>query len=336
VAVLVKPGVTLFVISGSFISLTILMRRPGETFLDRKFLTFFLILILPTLSYYIYGAFFADFLKEKAHTSFIPALLLKPFFYKEWIDMVGGILRFPVLFAGLAGALMFRQPSGRSLSWGMLLGFLFFGLVFNFGVHTHDYYNVQIIPIIAFCLGPLADSVVRGIDRNRSKFPSYIGYAILLAAILLNLRFVRWMNKPKADYSELLTSFQTIGQTIDHSTKTIVLSPKLSFAMKYYGWFAGKQWPELWLIWEEKLFTSRTPNISSNTFVKSFTTAPGDAKRRFQQKYLPYQPDYFIVANFEEYESQPDLKEFLESNFSRISFTQHYLIFDLRKPTGVS
>ena len=47
--------------------------------------------------------------------------------------------------------------------WG---GYFLFGLVFTYHIHTHGYYSLQFVPIVALSLGPLWDLVEGYIGRG--------------------------------------------------------------------------------------------------------------------------------------------------------------------------
>ena len=57
---------------------------------------------------------------------------------------------------------------------------------------------------------------------------------------------------------------------------------------------------------------------------------------RTNGKYIKYTPDYFIITDFDEYNKQMDLKDFLTSNFPTLAQTNEYLIYDLRKMSSLN
>ena len=55
---------------------------------------------------------------------------------------------------------------------------------------------------------------------------------------------------------------------------------------------------------------------------------------RTHGKYIKYTPDFFIITELREFEEQPDLRDFLSTNFPVIARTEDYIIFDMRKMSG--
>ena len=56
-----------------------------------------------------------------------------------------------------------------------------------------------------------------------------------------------------------------------------------------------------------------------------------EAENIFKSEYSSMQPDFFIVTDFEQFQQQPGLKEFLEKNYQQLANHQTYLIFDLKR-----
>ena len=118
------------------------------------------------------------------------------------------------------------------------------------------------------------------------------------------------------DFKQDVKLAEEIGRLVEHSTRTLLLSPYGGRALKYHGQFSGDAWPTLGDINAEKLVGM--PQLS--------------IEARFNELNNNLQADYFIITNFEEFEAQENLKEYLTTKFpSRIKKDDDYLIFDLRK-----
>ncbi len=81
----------------------------------------------------------------------------------------------------------------------------------------------------------------------------------------------------------------------------------------YHGQFCSIGWPSKSALHAHKLSGRRR------------TTA----LERFNSKYTRHSPQYFIVADLEEFARQRDLKELLTTRFAVIAESDTYLIFDL-------
>lgn len=108
---------------------------------------------------------------------------------------------------------------------------------------------------------------------------------------------------------------QEIGESVGHSTKTVLLTSASGRALKYHGELAGQQWPTTF-----RLYGYRLAGLPQLT-----------AEERFNEHYLEYSPEYFIVTAFRDFEEQADLKSFLTSKFPIAAQSDDYLIFDLRE-----
>ena len=62
---------------------------------------------------------------------------------------------------GLIGILLTDKGILRGLLLGLWLGYLFFCLLFTYHIHTHDYYHLILIPVIAMSLAPIGSAVFR-------------------------------------------------------------------------------------------------------------------------------------------------------------------------------
>jgi 4-amino-4-deoxy-L-arabinose transferase-like glycosyltransferase len=114
--------------------------------------------VLPGAAYPIYGLWIAGFLSQQFGGRFIPSLFLSPSYYLGWIGMLNLVTGPVALTLGLLGLFFFEKEKLRFLL-GLWAGYALFGMYFNYHISTHDYYSLPLIPIVALCLAPLADSL---------------------------------------------------------------------------------------------------------------------------------------------------------------------------------
>ena len=327
-ALLIKP-VAAFLILGAFISLALSREHLKKIIFNRSCWLFCLITVAPAAVYYLYQIAGGGALSGVAQKSILPGLLVHLFYYKGWLYQLERVVGFPFFIASLIGTLMFKNREGRFMAWGLWLGYLCFGLVFTWPFTTHAYYHIVAIPIIALCLGPLFEIIMKCLRRQSSWFvrPAFLGILIFIIAITL---------KPvigsiqRSDYLKKAAVFKEIGETVRHSTKTVFLTPHEGEPLMYHGWLGGKKWPGSWAFRIEKF-----GYIKMTDFQELNRQANVQAvKRRFEEDFKSDKPEYFIVTNFKEFEQQPDLKAFLATNFDKLAETEHYLIFDLKSEKG--
>jgi hypothetical protein len=189
-----------------------------------------------------------------------------------------------------------------------------FCLAFSYNVATHDYYQLQLIPIAALGIAPLvarlfnlAGSVWQNVPL-RLAATAMFGVALALVAS----RAVSRANSP-LQASEPAVAAE-IGAFVNHSTRTIYLASDYGVPLEYHGRLSGAAWPiAADLEWEQLV-----------------GVAPAAAEDRFRTWYATNSPEYFIVADPLELARQPDLEQFLTRHFPLVAHTAAYSIFDLR------
>jgi hypothetical protein len=311
-AMFIKP-VCMFPIFGAFLSLAIYRRGLMRSVVSLNFLTFAVVSLLPAFIYNFYGLFIAGFLKGQVQGSFLPHLLLNWFFWKSWLVKIGMVVGFPALILALLGVPMFHERLPRALMIGLWSGYFVFGLVFNYHIHTHDYYQLQFIPIVALSLGPVCAVVVNRLTQVCVQWYWRVAvWGILVVALILNIGYAEG-KLASPDSERQVRVAQEIGESVNHSTKTVFLSHAYGKPLKYYGELCGLNWPASGDFRSDKL--RGLPEL--------------DAEERFNTKYLTHSPEYFIVTQFQEFEKQPDLRNFLTSKFPIIAQSDDYLIFNL-------
>jgi hypothetical protein len=313
---LIKP-VAIFVLAAVFVALQ--LGRGGVRSLARSSSVGVLaVSILPSLLFYGYGMLVSSPLQAYAGSSFLPALVANRFFWRGWLTYVDDVIGFPILIIALVGLLASSRGFSRRLLVGLWIGYVGFCIVLSYRIATHDYYHLQLVPIVALSIAPVAAVLVerllagRGTGRIglQTAAVGILGLALLTSAMATRARLVARSgleNRPRIAAD--------IGRYVAHSTNTVYLSSDYGLSLEYHGELAGRPWPL----------------VSDLEFERLAGTTPLDAERRFHAEFAAYSPDYFIVADPEEFERQPDLKRFLMANFRTVVANDDYAIFDLRR-----
>lgn len=312
-AILVKP-VCLFLILAAFLAGEAARRGPRRAVSGRAFLTFAGVALAPGLAYYLAGVLGGGFLRSQAASSFVPQLWLQSEYWQFWLKHIHATVGFAPLMGGLAGVLLLPAGPGRGFLLGLWAGYLAFGLTFTYHIHTHDYYQLQLIPVVALSLGPLAADVAQRIvetGRAPARRLAVGGLFLLAVGLGTGLHLRRLQELP--DTAGLIARAEEVGAAVSHSTRTLILD-RNSQALRYYGRFAGWYWPD-------------RGEIRANT--RWWGEPPMDARARFRSLAEELSPEYFVVTDFSEFEAQEDLKNLLTTRYPVSAAGQGYLVFDL-------
>jgi 4-amino-4-deoxy-L-arabinose transferase-like glycosyltransferase len=319
VAVLVKP-VSIFFICGGFLSLA-LYKEPSwwRALMRLRLMLFFLMTALPLVSYYSYGIFVGNFLQRQAEESFVPFIIFYPFFWRAWFQMIGTVIGETALILAALGVLTLRDKQAKAFLVGLWIGYMIFGLVFAYHVHTHNYYQLPFIPVIALSLGALGTLVMARLNRVCTEWHwRSAAWCVLVAALLLPVLAYAGARRLLPDFAREVEIAREAGEAVAHSDRTLLLSSKYERALRYHGELYGVAWPRGdELRWERFLIQRQV-----------------GAEERFKSLTLNYPADYFVVTDLREFERQEDLKRFLTGRFRVLTQNSGYLVFDLRKNSG--
>lgn len=350
IAVLIKPY-CVFIIFGGFYSLAVLRMGFWKASFHRNTIVYGVLISLPTLVYYLLGFLTkGGFLGEHAKGSFLPHLLIYPPFWIGWLTMIGQVVGYIIFFLAVLGLLKLKFGRTKVFLLGLWIGYFIFGLSATYQIHTHNYYTMPFIPIAALSLGPLAAMVIDRRTLLSSMRPGifiFVFSVIILAVGLglsklplkhilsdykselktaavfigVNPEFTKFL---RDDFEDKVRISKEIGEYVEHSSKTVFLTPYFGRVLAYHGEIAGLPWPTSRSLYERRLRGVKVPNIKED-----FTS--DNILILYQGKFVKYTPDYFIITAFDELEKQPDLKDYLNSNFPVLVQSKDYLIFDLMK-----
>ena len=337
-AIFVKPGICLFQIFGAFVSLAVYRDGIRRSLLNLHFLIFSALSVLPTGLYYVYGTFLAGFLRGQASQKVVPQLLLEVHFWEGWFGTVRFVVGLAALAGALLGVLLLRKGLPRALMIGLWSGYFLFGLTFTSHIATHDYYSLQLIPVVALSLGPLADLVMTYLNQTVNNLGQLgwrgFGRIIVLALSISVLALSAAGNRQASAYptssmraqqdraGSYVATFKKIGEVVNHSRRTLVLfggspsgGPNYGFALMYYGRLSGETWP-----WPTHLGE------------RQVGTRADAAEELFSRRSRKHSPEYFIISRgWWNREETSGLRAFLTKNFPMMAQDDRYVVFDLRR-----
>ncbi len=346
-AILVKPY-SLFLIFGAFFSVSISMQGVKKSLFNRNTAAFVFLCLLPAVVYYA-SIFFssAGFVKEHAGASFLPQLLLHSYFWAGWLAMIGLVVGYIALAGAFIGLFLIREKLQKALLIGLWIGYFIYGLSATYQIHTHDYYHIPIIPIVALSIGPIGASLINRLFILFSSWKRISISVIIFLVIFLYLGFgikkiqlrdykenIKLIGATIGVYPKFHKFFDNfekevriskeIGEIVGHSANTVFLTSDYGRSLSYHGELSGLPWPNRVSLQERRERELKIPQKEELFNLRYLTI-------RTHGKYIRYTPDFFIITDLKEFEDQKDLRYFISKNFSLMVRNDDYLIFDMRK-----
>ncbi len=313
VAALVKIFVV-FPVAGMAVAVVLVSGRPREWLRNRQVWAMAAVMIaIPALFYLLNsGARSADyFLFWNVSFAY---LLLQPWFYVRWLDLVQSIAGLIVVCVGLAGVTVARAGS-RALLIGLWVGYFLFGLAFPWQIHTHDYYSLMLIPIVGLSLAPAAALFFERL-AGQAKF----WQAAFFGVALLALAYPAWSVRVQlvgSDQRVNWRAWEKIGAAIPKDGEMIALTQDYGVRVKYFAQRNIATWPYRF---DYDLAAAREGGQTVD-FEDDF------ARRTAGMT-------YFLVTDWNELEAQPQLKDKLYGDYPLVAEGDGYIIFDLRQENG--
>jgi 4-amino-4-deoxy-L-arabinose transferase-like glycosyltransferase len=308
VAVLVKIF-SVFVIAAMSVAMVAGLGQFKANLRDRKMWVMAAVMITIPGVYYLLGiggraaGYFAFWNVSFAY------LLAQPWFYVRWMELIQAQIGLIVTLAGLAGVLILPRK-GRALLLGFWAGYVLFGLFYPWQIHTHDYYSLMLIPLVALSLAGLGGQFFDRLTQQPRLWQVVFAGVALLALFYpaWETRMTMAMNDQRANWR----AWEKIGAALPTDGEIVALTEDYGTRVAYFGW----QRVNTWLMPAEVALTdARGGNVGS--FDERFSQAVAGKA-------------YFLVTQFSELEAEPDLKSTLYDHYPIYAEGDGYLIFDLR------
>ncbi len=249
--------------------------------------------------------------------TFVPRLLITPSFWRGWAGLAWRAFGWAMPI-GAVGAV--AAANGRTRVWLLSLwaGYALYGVAFNLHISTHPYYQTLAVPMVALSLAPVAARFAGGRARWRG-----VAIPVAVAALLLMTAVLQGRLPPDAQRAAAreatIREFQSIGNTVGHSRRTIVLASDWGVPLRYYAGVAGRYWPARFEIdMYRPLGAGGIPNVGAAVRLQRLSDELGGA-------------EFFIVTDPEELARQQDLKALLDDR-PLVAQTPMVRIYDLRSP----
>ena len=263
----------------------------------------------PSILYYVFGSadtaseYFINWTIKLLH------LIADPGFYVRWMSFLSSLIGLLPIFAGLLGVLIARSRL-RMLLLGLWGGYLLYGLTLPYQMYTHNYYHLQLIPIVALSLAPVAQRLLAELAAQQKLWR--IGGALLM---LLAMAYPAWIARSTLlgqDFRAEPEYWQTLAAEIPDG-EVVALTQDYGYRLMYFGGRALDLWP---VTGEQELAEMRGGGAD---FEQVF--------RRHAER-----ADYFVVTAMGQWKRQPELQNYLTTHYPLVAEGDGYLIFALQHP----
>lgn len=317
VAVLVKI-VAVYLVGGAGVAIVLstLAAQGDKRDLIRRVISswqvwvMILLMVIPPAAYYLAGrpegasGYFSQWIGPLAH------LILNPSFYVRWISFLHTWLDLTVILLGLVGVLL-SIPRNRTLLLGLWIGYGIYGLTMPYQMYTHNYYHIQLIPIVALSIAPVAHALVERMAQQ-AKLWQWAFIGLLMMAI----GYSSWVARSvlmAEDFRSEPAYWHEMSKALPVDGKIIALTNDYGLRLLYYGWRNVGLWP-----------SSGEQNLSE------LRGSGKDFQQQFANRTVQY--DYFLVTALGQLDKQPELSEMLSTHYPLVVKGDGYLVFDLRNP----
>lgn len=267
---------------------------------------------LPAVVYTLYNTLITHQMDQQFNLRFFPNLWVTPSNYVLWFSQIVYVITWGGFFLGAAGAFLFREKEVRVYIFSLWAAYVIYGLTFAYHIGTHDYYQLPLVAIVSLSLAPLGDRLFKGLlESNPWKFARLV-IGIVCAAALVGIFWVNWSAINANDFSAQPAFWRSLGDKLRGSS-TVALTQDYGYRLEYYGWDNAANWP-----------------ASGDFYVRELAGKPkSDILKRIKNDIQGKQ--YFLVTLLDDFDRQPELKEYLNTTYP-VESGQGYLLYDLTHP----
>lgn len=308
-AILVKSPAVFFLLP-VWVTLVLSTKSFVQAIKSRKTWVIVLLASLPTVIYTVYGLFIEGFLGSQFSLRFFPNLWVDFFYYRRWKDLIDNTMTLELFLMGLLGAFLIRERTTRKMVISMWIGYVFYGLIFAYHIHSHDYYQLPQIPVVAIGLASFVAFLTDHLEERKGLIKAIIcGIAIIW---MLSSFTTAYLNLRDNNYRSEGAFWKSLGDKVCGSS-VISMTQDYGGRLYFWGWVNSTHW------------------MSSYDFeYRELAGNVVDREALFNETIKGM--DYFLITAFGELEKQPYIKDTLVNNYEVLDSSSDFVIFDLNAP----
>lgn len=308
IAILVKP-VAVYIVAA--VALVAVLNALGfkKGVLNLQAWAIAILMATPSTLYYLVqyqgraSSYFASWTLALSH------LIVDPFFYIRWFNLIQNLMGLIPLLLALTGVLI-TEHKDRYFLLSLWIGYFIYGLTVPYQMYSHTYYHLQLVPILALSLVPIAQVVLARLNQQK-----LIWRILFLGIVVVGVAFPAWttiQTFQSEDYRDEPAHWAHIGSLLPTDGKILALTQDYGYRFLYYGWRRVTLWRP---VGEQELADLRG---RGKEFSDSFDS-------KIEGK------DYFLITAFNQFEKQPELQEILYQGYPILAEGNGYIIFDLTR-----
>lgn len=310
IAIFVK-NVAVFPLLGAFALVILTTQGLKQALKNPQVWTVAIITALPAAIYMLDGLYISKDLDTTLGLRFFPSLWIEPAFYVRWRNIIENTLGLSIFLAACLGIFLAKPGRDRSLLLGVLSGYLLYGFALSYHVSTHNYYQLPLIVFIALSMAVLGDAASKKLAEINGR-PVWMQVAVA-GILLFGIGSETWnvrVELLKDDYRLEPQLWVELGEKLGHTTPVLGLTQDYGNRLAYWGWQRLDEWP-----------------TTGDQDLRELAGRARSFDDMFDERILGKQ--YFVVTNFKQFESQPDLKDKLFKTYPVLDQSPDYIIFDL-------
>jgi len=307
-AIYVK-SVAVFFLAPSLAGLVLTNFKWKEAIRNSHVWIILLLSILPYAAYHIYGVYGVGLLGEQFGLRFFPSLWVDPVYYLRWLNEMNRVVGFEFFLVAMIGIVLFAPKQKAGFLAGFVVGYLLYGLTFSYHISTHDYYHLPLVVPVAIGLALIFGNLIKA--KDKLSVYQYAAVAIVLLSFMVIKSWDARVSLKRTNYQNEVRFWEKLGERIPNGKQVIGLLPDYGHRLAYWGWTPVTAW-----------------SSSSDQALRALAGQDVDTDIAADLGNEDY--DLFIITDMAEYEKQPALKEYLESNFPAVEQTSEVIIFDLK------
>ena len=294
------------------IAITLILRDGLKKTLINKFNWLIAVLaILPYLLYHLYGTYILELLGSQFAFRFFPQRWIDPIFYLQWLSELDNVFPIWLVVISFLTGILCLNGVYRGFIIGYWIGYLIYGFTFSYHITTHDYYHMPLIIPISIGLGTAAKFLL-----GKTRVSKLISKILLIFSLLFLLSWNVWEIRSilkREDYQKEVDYWTNLGERLGHESRVIGLFQDYGYRLAYWGWMNVTPW-----------------RTTDDIYLREISGRDVTAVEEEQLKLKSF--DYFIIADREELQNQPELLIYLQYNHLLMEENDLALVFKLSNP----